>query len=375
MNRYSHHCYLLSNFRKHLLPKPRAFTLIEVLVVAAIIAILAAVLMPSLARAREQAKIASCKANAKQIGTMTATYQAEFKGCVPINFGGNASTNKPWNPPNYGSDPVTGDPRGAIARMSHLSLSFQMYDKGLRNISKIVPTYPNSAGLATFDPDVPWPWTVQFRNNTPLQEYFDKYVPDYYVCPFTREGGNGFELNNVVTFDDGRTLTNWTTNGRCENYRVWRYQQFSVRNRIPKQGEKTIPIDRCGNGVEICDGDGRPKYSAINWNVAYVKGVKSAIYGFQGGVNFKSDDMRLITQYRRWNSTDAKRLMSGSLSELTAAMCTQGFHIGVVNNNGIENDWAQFNVESHRTTNGAGTVTFFADSHVEWVKGTRIGFQ
>ena len=48
--------------------KNRAFTLIEILVVIAIIAILAAILFPVFARARENARRASCQSNMKQIG-------------------------------------------------------------------------------------------------------------------------------------------------------------------------------------------------------------------------------------------------------------------------------------------------------------------
>ncbi len=45
----------------------RGFTLIELLVVIAIIAVLMAILMPSLNRAREQGKRASCLSNLKQL--------------------------------------------------------------------------------------------------------------------------------------------------------------------------------------------------------------------------------------------------------------------------------------------------------------------
>ena len=47
----------------------RGFTLIELLVVIAIIAILAAILFPVFARARENARKANCASNLKQIGT------------------------------------------------------------------------------------------------------------------------------------------------------------------------------------------------------------------------------------------------------------------------------------------------------------------
>ncbi|MFO8081404.1 MAG: DUF1559 domain-containing protein [Armatimonadota bacterium] len=56
----------------------KGFTLIELLVVIAIIAILAAILFPVFARAREKARQTSCLSNLKQIGLAETMYQQDY---------------------------------------------------------------------------------------------------------------------------------------------------------------------------------------------------------------------------------------------------------------------------------------------------------
>ena len=70
------------------------FTLIELLVVIAIIAILAAILFPVFARARENARRASCLSNTKQIGLGAAQYTQDYDERFPPAY--NQDTQRPY---------------------------------------------------------------------------------------------------------------------------------------------------------------------------------------------------------------------------------------------------------------------------------------
>jgi prepilin-type N-terminal cleavage/methylation domain-containing protein/prepilin-type processing-associated H-X9-DG protein len=61
----------------------RGFTLIELLVVIAIIAILAAILFPVFARAREKARQASCQSNLKQLALGVTMYLSDYDQTIP----------------------------------------------------------------------------------------------------------------------------------------------------------------------------------------------------------------------------------------------------------------------------------------------------
>lgn len=75
----------------------RGFTLIELLVVVAIIALLMAILLPSLSKAREQAKSVACQANLHSLGQAFGNYLSEAGGIYPMcGNSWNASTGPQW---------------------------------------------------------------------------------------------------------------------------------------------------------------------------------------------------------------------------------------------------------------------------------------
>ncbi|GMV95656.1 MAG: hypothetical protein AMXMBFR83_00280 [Phycisphaerae bacterium] len=286
------------------------------LVVVAIIALLVAILLPSLSRARNLARLTSCKANCKQIATMTTQYQAEWRGYVPIMYNYYA----------YGHGA-----HDAPARACWLSVALRDYHPGTRRLKE------RSGGR--FDPNEVW-----YPETGLIREYERTLLPDFFVCPFSRDAGHG----EVFLREDSQ-FRYWEWQGRHEHYQTWLWRP--IRRGTTPGGNWPGGAGGSQRGVV--------KYSNITWNQIPASGA---------GVN---DWEYKHVRYRQWKTTDARYALSASLADMTAVFCAQGEHMVY---SGASNKLGRVNVNGHLTSAGGGTNAIFADSHVEWVLGSRIGW-
>jgi prepilin-type N-terminal cleavage/methylation domain-containing protein/prepilin-type processing-associated H-X9-DG protein len=141
--------------------RAHGFTLIELLVVIAIIAILAAILFPVFAKAREKARQTSCLSNVRQLGTAMLSYAQDYDEGLPF-----------WNWDNRpcgGSAFPDGTPNGPVTPMVIWYAAIQPYAKNVQLLE--CPSERNRGKCAT-DPNA-CPWTadiprVHYAYNEPI---------------------------------------------------------------------------------------------------------------------------------------------------------------------------------------------------------------
>lgn len=183
----------------------RGFTLIELLVVIAIIAILAAILFPVFAQAREKARATSCLSNSKQYGMAFLMYLNDYDELFPIAAAQNVQNQSwMWNfnlpvPYNWRASHQAGSARYEAARV-HWGNSTQPYIKNYKILA--CPSDPQvRLGVADEANPVVGPEDVSYTMNGLLSSYSQAGVNVPAKLPLVWEGRGkakvyGFALSN-----------------------------------------------------------------------------------------------------------------------------------------------------------------------------------
>ena len=160
--------------------KERAFTLIELLVVIAIIAILAAILFPVFAQAREKARSTACISNQKQIGTALAMYRQDYD---------QVNTRYRFCDPAFASDPLCSKLAKATTYTGPLETWWAPYDNDSKSACGVGVTCANTAEPVPFLPDY----------SGIKAGFLQPYVKNLQIfrCPSYSAGQSGYAMSYI----------------------------------------------------------------------------------------------------------------------------------------------------------------------------------
>jgi len=177
--------------------KRKAFTLIELLVVIAIIAILASILFPVFARARENARRTSCLSNLKQIGLGMMMYTQDYDERYPLPM---------WQSPS------------TIGSTSQASSAHTFIEQSPRN-----PATP--AGIFTFSPG------DGRKNFYSWMDFIFPYVKStqLFICPSFVVHYSGWQRTDTPSYGYNRNISNH------KPYSPWKAPQSMAAIDTPAQ--------------------------------------------------------------------------------------------------------------------------------------------
>ncbi len=171
-------------------PAKSAFTLIELLVVITVIAILAALLLPAMSRAKEQGYSAVCKSNLRQMGLALASYTGDFKAYPLFIYGPVEPPPSQGGPPGYWPDQLkayTGAKWGTNLGAGIADSTSQLY---------LCPSYARAVGLIA-----QWPDSAAWADSDNTWEIYGPYGYNWMGVGGTNFANGSLGLGGVGTGD------------------------------------------------------------------------------------------------------------------------------------------------------------------------------
>ncbi|HZO88432.1 MAG TPA: DUF1559 domain-containing protein [Chthonomonadaceae bacterium] len=275
------------------------FTLIELLVVIAIIAILAAILFPVFARAREAARQSACLSNEKQIGLAARMYMEDFDGALyhhhegwvlddgtqldtlPSNADGcagggqgNSNAEKPWAiffQPYIKSRQLMFCPSDSGTKSQHLATDINDYNGGITQIGTECNAAPNGEQCQAE------------KNNWVMWSYLLNSIFTHKSCRYAVEGVlpgfatdaviSGLENPNVIMFSERNSGALNDPNNSAfgyvpqDDYDTWAGEAALVRwGSGPDADQGWIRYNRHNEGANYIYYDGHVKF--LRWSKA-----------------------------------------------------------------------------------------------------------